>query len=66
MLAILIAHTLILSLWLAEDKPIKTQANFKIDENHKESSKFHLLKATEDSLQTTQPVFSINLGSHIK
>jgi len=70
MLAILVAHTLILSLWLSKSESIQKQANFKI-ENQKEkamTSSVRKFKSTsaKDSLDVAQTIFTTSFGISAK
>ena len=70
MLVILVAHTLILSLWLSKGEAIQKQANFKI-KNQKEKSitstvrKFKSTVAI-DSLNAVQTTFTSSFGTNAK
>lgn len=68
MLAILIAHTMGLSLWLTDEKPIQKQANFKIEDQTEEFTNKEALNVrfSNDSLKTVQPIFNITIGSYQK
>ncbi len=69
MLAILITHTLVLSIWLAEEETNQKQANFKVDEHNSESSNNELItdeSFNKDSLKTVAPTFTTNTSSRLK
>lgn len=68
MLAVLIAHTLVLSLWLTDEKAIQKQANFKTEGQTERLIDRQVLNVrfSNDSAKTVQPIFNITMGSYLK
>lgn len=70
MLAILIAHTLVLSFWLGEGEAVQKQASFKIEEQKESIRDLTTLKAKfnkyRDSISNVGTFSVDNFNTHIK
>lgn len=70
MLAVLIAHTFVLSVWLDNEQDPKKQVNFRIEDQKQEDSNKINLKTKfpnhKDSVKKDAPVFTANFNSHFK
>ncbi|WP_017257838.1 hypothetical protein [Pedobacter arcticus] len=60
MLAVLIAHTLLLSTWLSNEETVQRKASIKSEAQEEEANQLHVLKTSyshhKDSVTTHQPV----------